>query len=273
MYEEQTSFSDDAEVTEESMPDDLFGEGPESETTEPEQATEETQAEESETAGQPEQTQQNQGKQQTFKIKHLGEEREVTSDELITLAQKGADYDRIREKYDSMKDYRQDIEFIDQLVKESGMKKSEYFETVRNAMKENQLQGRISELITQGVDENTARYTAELELENRRLESQVKEGESVKEAQQKERQSIYDEIGELTKLYPNLKEFPPEVMQKMREGMRPAMAYQSYLIEQQNIKIKQLEQNKKVKSKSIGSVKSEGATEDDPFLSAFDANY
>ena len=33
-----------------------------------------------------------------YSIKHLGEEREVTREEVIALAQKGCDYDRIRER-------------------------------------------------------------------------------------------------------------------------------------------------------------------------------
>lgn len=37
---------------------------------------------------------------QSFKLKYLGAEREVNRDEVVVLAQKGMDYDRIRAKYD-----------------------------------------------------------------------------------------------------------------------------------------------------------------------------
>ena len=39
------------------------------------------------------------GTDQSFRLKYLGAEREVTRDEVITYAQKGMDYDRIRTKY------------------------------------------------------------------------------------------------------------------------------------------------------------------------------
>lgn len=39
-----------------------------------------------------------------FILKHLGEEKSVSKDEVIALAQKGMDYDRIREKWDGVKD-------------------------------------------------------------------------------------------------------------------------------------------------------------------------
>jgi hypothetical protein len=41
------------------------------------------------------------GSDQSFTLKHLGEVRTVGRDEVITLAQKGLDYDRIRGKYDA----------------------------------------------------------------------------------------------------------------------------------------------------------------------------
>jgi len=40
----------------------------------------------------------------TFTLKHLGEEKSVSRDEVVALAQKGMDYDRIREKWDAVKD-------------------------------------------------------------------------------------------------------------------------------------------------------------------------
>lgn len=42
----------------------------------------------------------NSGSDQSFTLKHLGEVTTVGRDEVITLAQKGLDYDRIRRKYD-----------------------------------------------------------------------------------------------------------------------------------------------------------------------------
>jgi len=39
-----------------------------------------------------------------FVLKHLGEQKAVSRDEVVALAQKGMDYDRIREKWDGVKD-------------------------------------------------------------------------------------------------------------------------------------------------------------------------
>jgi len=40
--------------------------------------------------------------QETFRLKHLGEELEVTREEMTALAQKGRDYDRVRERLHSL---------------------------------------------------------------------------------------------------------------------------------------------------------------------------
>ncbi len=66
----------------------------------------EPQSEEQEEEDAPEQdgggTADGRGSDQSFTLKHLGAVRNVGRDEVITLAQKGLDYDRIRGKYDAV---------------------------------------------------------------------------------------------------------------------------------------------------------------------------
>ncbi len=72
------------------------GDGTGSESTGPQDGeTQETEAE-----GETGETDQSEG----FVLKHLGEEKTVNREEVVLLAQKGLDYDRIREKWDAVKD-------------------------------------------------------------------------------------------------------------------------------------------------------------------------
>lgn len=64
------------------------------------QETEEPQDKATETEVEPEKAK---AETDQFELKHLDETRTVSRDEVITLAQKGMDYDRIRAKYDEMK--------------------------------------------------------------------------------------------------------------------------------------------------------------------------
>ena len=78
---------DDEEVTDE----ELTEEGETDEAEKPESSDEAEQSDEPESK-EPE--------PEVFKIKYMGEELELKRDEVIQLAQKGKDYDRIRSKYD-----------------------------------------------------------------------------------------------------------------------------------------------------------------------------
>lgn len=70
-----------------------------------------------------------------FELKHLDETRTVSRDEVITLAQKGLDYDRIRTKYDELKAgeaQRNDREaFLKELAESAGQSVEEMIDAVR----------------------------------------------------------------------------------------------------------------------------------------------
>ena len=70
-----------------------------------------------------------------FELKHLDETRTVSRDEVITLAQKGMDYDRIRTKYDELKAgeaQRNDREaFLKELAESAGQSVEEMIDAVR----------------------------------------------------------------------------------------------------------------------------------------------
>lgn len=69
---------------------------------------------------------------QRFELKHLEETRSVDREEVIKLAQKGMDYDRIREERDSIRpELRLYREFLKELADGSGLTVSELIDTVR----------------------------------------------------------------------------------------------------------------------------------------------
>jgi hypothetical protein len=126
---------------------------------------------------------------QTFKLKYLGEEREVSKDEAITLAQKGMDYDRVRQKHDeaisendSLKEKLAPIEelansqgmTLDQLVEQTaasllaqreGIDMSIAVGRVRNDMAAKKLEKEKAALTAQKTesDNRTARMQADIE--------------------------------------------------------------------------------------------------------------
>ncbi|MDR0916356.1 MAG: hypothetical protein LBN02_04115 [Oscillospiraceae bacterium] len=72
---------------------------------------------------------------ETFRIKHLGQEIEVTRDEMIALAQKGRDYDRIRERADELSrrvaDADEQTEVLRAVAARFGMTAEQYADETR----------------------------------------------------------------------------------------------------------------------------------------------
>lgn len=70
-----------------------------------------------------------------FELKHLDETRTVSRDEVITLAQKGMDYDRIRAKYDELKageaQRNAHEDFLKELAENAGQTVEEMIDTAR----------------------------------------------------------------------------------------------------------------------------------------------
>lgn len=119
------------------------------------------------------QTQQEQA-DQLFRLKHLDEVRQVTRDEVIALAQKGMDYDRVRRKYADYDDIRQRMElaerdlpslrahedFLQEMA--AGRSVDELIDDVRASTLERRL----------GIDRATALGRVRLDRERRQFEAE-----------------------------------------------------------------------------------------------------
>lgn len=76
---------------------------------------------------------------QSFRLKYLGEEIEVSREEMIRLAQKGKDYDRIRSRADALSDTVREnsgyLGFLEELAKKSGQSLADFVGKTRTAMR------------------------------------------------------------------------------------------------------------------------------------------
>lgn len=202
----------------------------------------------------------------TYKIKHLGKQVEVTFEELTALAQKGFDYDRIKAKLESEKNSRAN-RLIAELSRANGVCVEEYLEGVEAALKEQKISSLSEGFKNAGFDENAARELAKREIEVMALKQ---DAESRERSAESERESaIEKDVRQILKLYPDIKEFPPEVTEMcVNDGIMPSVAYMKYLIGQKDVRIRQLEQNEKNIYLSAGSLKAEAKPDEDAFLSA-----
>jgi hypothetical protein len=213
---------------------------------------------------------------QLFELKHLDEVKSVTRDEVIALAQKGLDYDRIRDKAKERDDYRTRVEELETEVE----KHSEYLAFLQELaaprnMTIDQIMDeiRINALEKQGINRETAKERVKIDKEKRAefLKSErAKKEQDWKAAKAKERQD--KEINEFLEAYPDYKsgkkqfnELPDEIKSnvgKDKSLLRLVMEHEIKQLkaerDQAKSELEAEKKNKENKAKSAGSQATSG---------------
>lgn len=213
----------------------------------------------------------------TWTLRHLDEVRQVGEDEMLILAQKGMDYDRIRAKYDESKPA---MELIGRLAKQAGVSISEYLSM-----------SRVREKQSSGMNEAEARRAVELEDREAAVSAREAEEAQRQKAAEQASQSRTDaearrqaDIAEFQRAFPDAakepKSIPPQVWADVRSGMSLVSAYSRYAVSQARAAQQEAEQkaaaaaqNRKNEARSAGSMQSAGDTGrgKDPFMDGFDS--
>ena len=219
---------------------------------------------------------------QLFKVKHLGQEIELTMEQMIENAQKGLDYDRIRQDRDTLKSSRK-IQLLEDLAKDSGYDDVDVFvENFYENLEESRVIERAEEIAAKrGIDFETAAELAKAERENEKLKQKMQEAEKVnaKSADQQKQatsefQALFAKFPEIKEQYTSFDKLPESFRQKVAQGEQPLLAWNNYLLELKDMELKQKEKeleivknNQKNKKRSVGSAKGAGqAKETDDFL-------
>ena len=261
--DEAEAMDDDAEETEESEDDDEADQ-PESEESTQEQGEAQTKD------------------TQLFKVKHLGQEIELTMEQMIENAQKGLDYDRIRQDRDTLKGSRK-LQLLEDLAKDSGYEDVDAFvENFYENLEESRVIERAEQLSAErGIDFETAVEIAKMERENEKLKKTMQEAEKVKAKSADQQKQAVNDFNALFAKFPEIKEqytsfdkLPESFRQKVAQGEQPLLAWNNYLLELKDMELKQKEKeleivknNQKNKKRSVGSAKGAGqAKETDDFL-------
>ena len=210
-------------------------------------------------------------------LRHMDEVRQVGEADMVVLAQKGLDYDRIRGKYDESKPV---MELFGSFAKQAGMSIPDYVSFIRTQAKQ-----------ASGMSEAEARRT--VELEDREAAVSAKEAEEAQRQnganQAAQARAAADarrnaDIAEFQRLFPDAakdpKAIPQEVWASVRSGMSLVSAYSKYAVDQANAARQAAEQkaaasaqNQQNASRSTGSMQSAGESlaSKDPFMEGWDS--
>lgn len=189
---------------------------------------------------------------QLFDLKYFGENKQVNREEVVSLAQKGMDYDRIRADRDSLKSQLTELntykEFLQELAAPNGWSIEELMDATRG------------DLIAtkEGIDKATARQRAK----DARLSKSSEKTDEIDEVRKADYRAFALEHPDL-----DANQIPKDVWDAVNDGKLLTDAYNAYenrqlkaAVKDLNDKIAAIEINQKNKEKSTGSRKSAGNT-------------
>ena len=216
---------------------------------------------------------------ETFTLKYKGQEEQYTREQLLELAQKGRDYDGLREDRDRLRDHHPALELIDRYAARNNMTREQYLEFAQRRADEDEAAPVVRQLMEAGTPEAVARELALRRLQETRGQArrqQEQQAAQTREEQQRnaeaEKQAGYRALVD----YANqngidLSKLPQEVLRDINAGMKPLEAYLRYENASLRLERSQREQNEKNKDKNPGRVNDKApAAVKDPFDDAFD---
>lgn len=216
---------------------------------------------------------------ETFTLRYKGQEEQYTREQLMELAQKGRDYDGLREDRDRLRDHHPALELIDRYAARNNMTREQYLEFAQRRADEDEAAPVVRQLMEAGTPEAVARELALRRLQETRGQArrqQEQQAAQTREEQQRnaeaEKQAGYRALVD----YANqngidLSKLPQEVLRDINAGMKPLEAYLRYENASLRLERSQREQNEKNKDKNPGRVNDKApAAVKDPFDDAFD---
>ena len=209
---------------------------------------------------------------QTWELRHMGEVRQANEAEMVALAQKGMDYDRIRSQYDEFKPV---MEMVNRFANQQGLNTKDYISMLRAQAKQ-----------AEGLSEADARRSVELEdreavVAAAEAERQAQQG-ATEQAQRAEAEAAsrrQADIQEFQQTFPEAAKdpnsIPPQVWADVRNGSSLVAAYARYAVQQARQdaadakrETASVQQNQRNAERSTGSMRSagDGLKSKDPFL-------
>lgn len=194
-----------------------------------------------------------------FTLKNRDETRQVTREELVSMAQKGWDYDTVRQERDQLRQYRQEADpaltLVRSYAERNGMSVEQYIDMVRK-----------QELIAQGINEQTADAQISMEKQQAAIRAQAAEAEAERkrqeaiDAQARQRQEARKQgMVDFLRAYPSIKpaDIPREVWERVARGESLTSAYTMHRNQQLEAELAAERQNKQNQERTTGSLSAE----------------
>lgn len=198
-----------------------------------------------------------------FTIQYNGRQEQLTKEQLITMAQKGHDYERVRQERDQLRQYwkrtGRAVDYLEEQARLSGMDLAGYLEALQRR-----------ELVRTGMSEQEAarevqlrRREEQVQKERAEIDAYNQQKNSAQQQAQEREGKVREDIASFLKAYPQVKpgEIPKEVWDRVKGGESLVSAYamhenQRYRAEMEKYQaeIEALKQNQANAQRSPGSL-------------------
>ena len=212
----------------------------------------------------------------TFELTYLGEKRTVNRAEVVQLAQKGLNHDRLQEQWNGLKASRDELQGWRQANQGAVDEVTAYLkETGGNDIGQVLDELRVSQLQKQGLSEDVARER----VARQRAERQLMAGRASQSEAENRRHQAADDIAAFRRAYPNVA-VDAALLGRLKDDLAATGNLSSAYMRAENRRLAaELEASKKAaaaaaqnasnRQRSAGSQKSSGGeAQDDQFLNA-----
>lgn len=208
-----------------------------------------------------------------FELKYNGEILKKSREELITLAQKGMNYDKVAQERDTLRNSPEG-QLLDKIARQQGISRTQLLQAIEQNLEAQETQAIVNDLRNKYPDasEELLNQTAQGILSQRKADTANQETQRKEEAQ-KDRQR--QDIETFVTMFPNVdikENFTKEMLQEASQKGLVAV-WQEKLLKDKEAEIEQLkssnaraEQETKNKNQSLGSVTGNGVDESDALL-------
>lgn len=185
--------------------------------------------------------------EELYTVKADGKEFQMTMDELLQAAAKGVMYDQMQIENENIAN-SEEVKLFEKLEAMTGLSRERLGAFLENCIKTAMIHNRKCELIEEGAAEDWADKIASLEFDRDMGLGNSSEG---------------DGMQRLLAAYPDAKNLPDSVRERIDGGEDPLFAYQQFLIDEKEKALKNLQVQSKNKEKFMGSVKGRQARSED----------
>lgn len=201
---------------------------------------------------------------QFFELKYMGETKKINSNDIVPLAQKGMDYDRIRAERDELKSGKSRLDELEEVMKDAaeitGLTQEEFIDNIRARAIQAKAE-KDGKPITEEEAAKQAKSLRETKAKEKAAESKADKQTADEQA---EKEKSRASIQKFMELYPNVKaqDIPQEVWEEAGKTGDLAGAYTRYENKRLKAELEAERQNKKNKERSTGPRRSTGKSED-----------